>query len=139
MPSFGTVSAARLATCDVRLIQILGEVIPHFDFTVICGRRGEEAQNEAYRNGFSRKKWPNSQHNTPENVGCPAVDIAPWHTEKPHIRWNAEREFILLAGRLQQAANNFGLTLRWGGDWDLDNDLYDRNIPWDLGHFELHG
>ena len=66
-----------------------------------------------------------------------AVDIAPWNPVPPHIRWNNEREFVFLAGRMVQAARSIGVKLRWGGDWDMDNDLYDLNKPFDLGHFEL--
>lgn len=112
------------------------EVVQDTDFTVIWGARGREAQEEAFRTGHSTKRWPDSKHNAePPNLSN-AVDIAPWHAEKPHIRWNAEREFVYLAGRMMQAASMLGVRLRWGGDWDMDQDLYDKNLPFDLGHFE---
>jgi hypothetical protein len=37
---------------------------------------------------------------------------------------------------MMQAAAALGVKLRWGGNWDMDDDLYDRNKPFDLGHFE---
>jgi hypothetical protein len=64
------------------------------------------------------------------------VDIAPWHAKRPHIRWDAEREFVLLAGHILQAAASLGISLRWGANWDQDQDLYDTNRPFDAGHFE---
>jgi hypothetical protein len=66
-----------------------------------------------------------------------AVDIAPWFSVKPHIRWDHEREFVYLAGHMMMAAAALGVDLRWGGDWDSDQDLYDSNKPFDLGHFEV--
>jgi len=139
-PAFGKASLERLHTCHGDLIAVCDMVIQHVDFTVLCGRRGEEEQNEAYRTGRSKLMWPDSKHNVP---GAPylskAVDIAPWHHALPHIRWKAEREFVYLAGHMMQAAGLMGVGLRWGADWDQDHDLYDRNVPFDLVHFELIG
>ena len=139
MPSFGTQSTARLSTVDEGLRDVCYRVIPVLDFTVIWGMRGEDAQNRCYREGTSTKPWPESLHNAVLPSLSMAVDIAPWFSERPHIRWNHEREFVKLAGHMMQAAHELGVELRWGGDWDQDQDLYDRNVPFDLGHFErLH-
>lgn len=137
MPAFGKKSRARLDTCHRDIVNVLEDVIPHYDFTVIWGRRGEQEQNEAYRLGNSTKKWPNSKHNTKPFELSRAVDIAPWHVDRPHIRWNAEREFIQLSGYILQAAAELDVLMRFGGDWDMDQDLYDVNKPFDLGHFEI--
>jgi peptidoglycan L-alanyl-D-glutamate endopeptidase CwlK len=137
MPTFGKRSRAQLDTCRPVLVNICEMVIKDYDFTVLCGRRGEDAQEEAYRTGRSKVRWPNSKHNTPNGIGSQAIDVAPWHTGLPHIRWDNEREFVFLAGRMMQAAYGYGTRLRWGGDWDMDDDLYDRNVPFDLVHFEL--
>jgi hypothetical protein len=143
MPSFGTRSRKCLDTCDYRLVNICEIVIQDHDFAVIWGFRSEEQQNILYP-VYTTKLWPDSMHNhrfalieggfTPESH---AIDIAPWHSVKPHIRWDNEREFVFLAGCMIQAARSTGVTLRWGGDWDMDMDLYDSNKPFDLGHFEL--
>jgi len=132
-------------TCDQDLIDLCVAVIPHTDFTVLCGFRGEEEQNEAFETGRSRLKWPFSKHNhhvlrPDRNDYSPlslAVDIAPWHPDPPHIRWDNEREFVYLAGMMMQAAFERDIKLRWGGNWDMDADLYDKNVPFDLVHFEL--
>jgi hypothetical protein len=136
MSSFGTRSLSRLGTCHQELQEVCFEVIPVLDFTIVWGRRGEVAQNSAFANGYSNVPWPESAHNALEPLLSDAVDVAPWHTKRPHIRWNAEREFVLLAGHILQAAAALGIELTWGGDWDSDRDLYDRNLPFDLGHFE---
>lgn len=139
MFNFGSRSMSRLITCHSDIQIVCHAVISHSDFTVICGRRGEEAQNEAFDTGHSRVQWPNSKHNAIEPDLSEAVDIAPWHSDMPHIRWGNEREFVSLAGRMLQAAEAIGIRLRWGGDWDMDQDLYDINKPFDLGHFERIG
>jgi len=136
MNAYGPTSLARLETCHPEIVEVCFEVIPVFDHTILCGIRDEAAQDEAYRTGHSNARWPQSRHNATPPGLSDAVDIAPWHLAPPHIRWDAEREFILLAGHILQAAAALGVRLRWGGDWDQDRDLYDRNIPFDLGHYE---
>lgn len=134
MPSFGAASLAKLDTCDPLLINICQMVIQDYDFTVLCGQRDEAEQEEAFRTGRSKLHFPQSRHNQNPSQ---AVDIAPWHSDPPHIRWKSEREFCFLAGCMFQAAIACGTKLRWGGDWDRDFDLYDHNVPFDLVHFEL--
>lgn len=138
MPSFGTASKARLATCKPNLVEICYEVIQHYDFIVLCGVRLKEAQNEAFRSGHSKLRWPDSRHNVlEEGQRSEAIDIAPYHMISPHIRWNNTREFVFLAGMMRQAAFHLGIPIRWGGNWDRDMNLYDLNRPFDLVHFEL--
>ncbi len=146
MPSFGTRSLDRLETCVPEIQTVCHEVIEVYDFTVIVGLRGKAAQEEAFNTGHSNAHWPESRHNVedPDNPGkedpngvSQAIDIAPWFHTKPHIRWDHEREFIQLSGYMLQSAASFGIEMRWGGDWDSDHDLYDRNRPFDLGHYEI--
>jgi peptidoglycan L-alanyl-D-glutamate endopeptidase CwlK len=139
MPSFGADSLAKLATCHDEIQLVCFEVIQHYDFKVLCGVRGEAEQTAAFNSGHSTKRWPESKHNATPPGLSDAVDIAPWYFVAPHIRWNAERDFIYLAGHMMQAAFALGIRLRWGGDWDQDHDLYDTNKPFDLGHFERKG
>lgn len=136
MSHFGKASLAKLETCHVELVDVCRLVIPHYDFTIIWGRRLELAQNEAFALGFSTKLWPESNHNAIPPALSEAIDVAPWHTTRPHIRWENTNEFIFLAGHMMMAAAALGVKLRYGGDWDQDHDLYDRNKPFDLGHFE---
>jgi hypothetical protein len=136
LSSFGQRSLGRLDTCPQELKEVCFEVVPVYNCTVICGARGEREQTEAYENGYSNAPWPQSKHNAVFPGKSNAIDIAPWFPDKPHIRWNHEREFVYLAGHIMQAAQTLGIELRWGGDWDQDKDLFDRNLPFDLGHFE---
>jgi peptidoglycan L-alanyl-D-glutamate endopeptidase CwlK len=136
MSSFGERSLNRLTTCHAEIQEVCFEVIPVYDFTIICGRRGEMAQNSAFANGYSNAPWPESRHNAIAPLLSDAIDIAPWFAKAPHIRWDHEREFIQLSGYILQAAFTLGVELRYGGDWDSDRDLYDLNKPFDLAHFE---
>jgi hypothetical protein len=136
MSHYGAASLAKLETCHEELVAVCSAVIPFFDNTVIWGARGEVAQTQAFDLGFSLTRWPNSLHNVAPPKLSDAIDLAPWYASRPHIRWGNEREFVYLAGHMMMAAASLGVGLRWGGDWDRDKDLHDRNKPFDLGHFE---
>ena len=60
-----------------------------------------------------------------------AVDIAPYP-----INWKDTEKFYYVAGIVMGVAGMLGIELRWGGDWDRDDDLHDQTFM-DLGHFEL--
>lgn len=65
-----------------------------------------------------------------------AVDIAPWHSSRPYIRWNDKRAFAVLWGVVLASAHAENVRLRWGGDWDMDRSYVDQGFM-DLGHIEL--
>tara|TARA_R110000824_G_scaffold60997_2_gene162721 strand:+ start:733 stop:1128 length:396 start_codon:yes stop_codon:yes gene_type:complete len=128
MPRFGKRSKSRLKTCDTRLQDLFNEVIKHFDCSVIQGHRGKEDQNKAFKEGKSKLKYPNGNHNaTPSR----AVDVAPYP-----IDWNDRERFTYFAGYVVGIALQMGLKIRWGGDWDMDTQVKDNNFD-DLPHFEL--
>jgi peptidoglycan L-alanyl-D-glutamate endopeptidase CwlK len=127
VPHFSEASQGKLLTCTPNIRAVCYEVIKSYDFTVIYGHRGELAQNHAFDMGYSKVRYPNSKHNKWPSQG---IDIAPWP-----INWNDKESFYYLAGRMMQAADSLGISLRWGGDWDMDQDLHDQNF-FDLGHFE---
>jgi hypothetical protein len=128
MPHFGQSSVNQLHSCDSKLITLFNEVVKHFDCTILCGFRGEEAQEDAFREGRSKKRWPNSKHN-----GYPskAVDVAPYPVD-----WNDIERFYYFAGFVKGIAQSLGYEIRWGGDWDSDTEVHDQTF-FDLPHFEL--
>jgi len=128
MPSFSQRSQNRLNTCDPRLVEVLEEVIKHWDCTILQGERTKEEQDEFFRTGRSKVQWPNSKHNSSPSK---AVDVAPYP-----IDWNDTRRFDYFAGFVKGIAVSKGITLRWGGDWDSDNDQSDQTFN-DLPHFEI--
>lgn len=130
---FSKRSLAEIETLEPDLQIVLSKVMNWqiIDFTVIQGVRTIEEQKELVRTGKSRTM--NSKH-LPNRFGMSeAVDIAPWP-----IDWNDPERFFFLGGLVFAAAEEMGVKLRWGGDWDSDKDFRDQTFI-DLPHFELVG
>lgn len=128
MPKFGTRSKKHLATCHPSLQKLFETVVVYFDCSVLCGYRGKEEQDEAYRQGRSTKKYPLSRHNKQPSK---AVDVVPYP-----IDWNDKERFYFFAGFVKGIATLMGIDIRWGGDWDSDTEVHDQTF-FDLPHFEL--
>ncbi|MFA5604199.1 MAG: M15 family peptidase [Bacilli bacterium] len=140
MPSFSKRSKEALATCHPDIQKVLNKAIEFIDFTVLEGLRGKEAQNAAFKNGYSKVKWPNGNHNHPDHPDpdpevcgpiSKAVDIAPYP-----IVWSDTERFVLFAGVILGIAFTMGIKLRWGGDWNRNTQVKDEKFR-DWGHFEL--
>ncbi len=128
MPSYSQKSLKQLYSCHSQLQILFFEIIRHYDCTILEGHRSEERQDELYRVGQSKVEYPDSKHNT---IPSMAVDVAPYP-----IDWNDTKRFYHFAGFVIATAKQLGLDIRWGGDWDSDNDLDDQTFM-DLVHFEL--
>ena len=89
------------------------------------------AQDEAFAAGKSKKQWPDSKHNVKEDELSLAVDVAPYP-----INWENLKRFYHFAGYVKGVADQLDITIRYGGDWDMDNDLDDQDFM-DLVHFEV--
>jgi hypothetical protein len=94
--------------------------IKRYDFTVLCGHRGEEEQTRAYEAGNSKLRYPMSKHNSEPSM---AVDIAPYP-----IDWDDIGRFQELAAIVLEEAALAKIPLRWGGNW--------KNFK-DYPHYEL--
>jgi hypothetical protein len=129
MPSFGEKSKAQLETCDIQLQMLFNEVIKYVDCTILEGHRGEEAQNKAFREGKSRKKFPEGKHNSKPSK---AVDVMMYP-----IDWKDTQRQILFAGFVLGMAAKMGIKLTWGGDWDGDFNMKEHSL-FDVPHFELN-
>ena len=128
MPRFSSKSKSKLDTCDKRLVKLFKEVVKKYDCTIIEGYRGKERQNEAYRKGNSKVKYPNGKHNQNPSI---AVDVAPYP-----IDWTDRDRFHYFGGFVLGTARQMGLDVIWGGDWDNDTKTKDNSFD-DLVHFEL--
>lgn len=128
MPQFSDLSEQRLVTCDERLQRLLREAIKHVDFTVIYGHRTQEEQDDAFRQGASTLRWPKSKHNKQPSL---AVDIAPYP-----IDWSDTARFARLAGYIERIAQEQGVKIRWGGDWNGNYRTKDERLV-DMPHIEL--
>ena len=128
MPRYSNRSAIKLAECDERIQRVFNRVIETIDNTILVGYRDEETQEEMYDQGRSQLQYPNSKHN---KLPSQAIDVAPYP-----IDWNDRERFTLFAGFVLGTAEEMGIKLRWGGDWDRDWETADNSFD-DLVHFEL--
>jgi len=128
MNKWSNTSKERLEQCDERLQALAEAVLQIHDCSVLTGHRSENAQNQAYVEGYSTIQWPYSKHNKLPSL---AIDLAPFP-----IDWKNTKRFYYFAGIVMGAAKQMNLPIRWGGDWDMDNDLDDSNFL-DLVHFEI--
>ena len=128
MPRFGKRSKERLATCEKDLQMVFNEVIKHVDCSVLEGHRGKDRQNSLYEDGKTKVRYPNGRHNA--SPSC-AVDVTPYPVD-----WADRERQTLFAGFVLGVANQMGIKLRWGGDWDQDFEVKDNRFD-DFPHFEL--
>jgi len=125
--SFSERSKSKLYTCHNDLQRLFNEVVKGFDCTVIEGYRDKEKQDQLYPK-FTQVKFPNSKHNKQPSDGADVL---------PHpINWNDMRRMYYFAGYVKAKAEELGIGIRWGGDWDNDTEILDNNFN-DLCHFEL--
>jgi peptidoglycan L-alanyl-D-glutamate endopeptidase CwlK len=128
MPSLSAVSAARLATCDVRLQALFQAVAAHVDCLILEGFRDQATQDAAFAAGRSKLRWPHGKHNRQPSL---AVDAAPLP-----IDWADRERLHLFAGFVLGLARAQGVAVRWGGDWNGNFQVADNRFD-DLVHFEL--
>ena len=128
MPRFGKRSKERLSTCDERLQKVFNEVIKYIDCTVLEGHRGQERQDKLFDEGKTKVKYPSGRHNANPSR---AVDITPYPVD-----WDDRERQTLFAGFVIGTARAMGITLRWGGDWDMDFKVMDNRFD-DFPHFEI--
>jgi len=120
VPHFSDKSDRNLNSCHHLLQRLMDSVIIDYDFSVICGHRGEKEQNEAHSMGNSKLKWPKSKHNSMPSL---AVDIVPYPLD-----WKNISSFKALAVEVKKTwdkipeAEREGFDLSWGGDWKTFKD-----------------
>jgi peptidoglycan L-alanyl-D-glutamate endopeptidase CwlK len=150
MPKFGTKSKAVLDTCHKDIKKIMSKVVEIIDISCISGHRSPAEQKSLFDkgrdasgkvidkskvvttlDGYNKK----SKHNESPSH---AIDIVPY----PEM-WSDAKKLIYVAGVVKAVAFDMyvkGETkhlLRWGGDWDKDNDLGDQTFN-DYPHFEIY-
>ena len=128
MPHFGRKSKERLNTCDSNLQKVFNEVIKHVDCSVLEGHREKDRQNNLFKEGKTKVKYPKGRHNRQPSS---AVDVTPYPVD-----WKDRERQTLFAGFVIGVASQMGIKLRWGGDWDQDFQVVDNRFD-DFPHFEL--
>ena len=133
MYKFGSSSERQIATLHPDLQKVLREAIKYFDFTVLEGYRNEADQNAAYAKGFSKVRYPNGKHNKKPSL---AVDCAP-HPIDWSSNQKAIERFLLMHGVFMVVAQQLGVKLRHGIDWNMNGDTRDEGGFRDYPHIEL--
>lgn len=100
------------------------------DISLVTGHRTEQEQNALYPT-YTKVRWPNSKHNSYPSM---AVDLQPYPYPQDEVELRGQLAYI--AGRVVEWAKANDLDIRWGGDWDQDNDLVDNEFD-DYFHFEV--
>lgn len=134
MPNFSARSTQNLASCHRDLQTIFNVVIKFFDFTVLCGHRGEGAQGQAFSTGRSKVRWPDSYHN---KKPAKALDAVPYPIDwKNTARMKFFIGFVLGIAQVLESIGVIEHHLVSGIDWDGDTHLKDHTFH-DHPHFQL--
>ena len=128
MPRFGKKSRKNLSTCHEDLQKVFNEVIKHVDCSVLEGHRDERRQEKLFSEGKTKVHYPMGRHNSKPSR---AVDVVPYPVD-----WNDRERFHLFSGFVLGLARGMGITLRWGGDWNMNFEVDDNKFD-DFPHFEL--
>lgn len=129
-------SSNRLSGCHPNLVRVVNRAIQlvGVDFTVSETVRTEERQNELYY-GTPKKTWTlNSKHLIQDDGYSHAADLVP--IENGECAWD---KCPLVAEAMFQAAEEEGVKIRWGGDWNQNGSSKDevQRGSYDGPHFEL--
>ena len=134
MASFSKTSRKRLDTAHKDLQTLFNEVIKHFDCSILCGERGEEAQMKAFNDGFSKVKYPDSKHNKQPSL---AVDAVPFPIEwKNTDRMRFFIGFVLGVAKMLKEEGKIKSNIISGIDWDNNTVLKDTRFQ-DFPHFQI--
>jgi peptidoglycan L-alanyl-D-glutamate endopeptidase CwlK len=121
MPKFSKRSTKELDTVHIVLQRLLKRVIERTDFTVLCGHRGQAAQDAAYAEGKSKLKFPYSRHNVSPSM---AVDVAPWPIDFKDIdRFKELGRIVKEEWNLMPESERLRYILEWGGEWKTFADF----------------
>ncbi|MCK3654241.1 peptidase M15 [Pasteurellaceae bacterium Macca] len=120
------VSKKNLQGVNARLVAVVKRAlaISAVDFRVIEGVRTKERQQQLFKQGAT--KTLNSRHLTGH-----AVDIVPLPVD-----WKNKSAFKQVANAMFTAADELGIAIRWGGDWNRNGKSEDERF-YDGPHFEL--
>ena len=127
---YGNSSLAHLNTLHPNLAMVMLDALKTMDHSIIEGYRNEERQNELFDAGKSKLRYPDGKHNCMPSL---AVDAIPYPVD-----WEDRERMTLFAGIVLGVASQFGIAIRWGGDWNGDGQVKDNKFD-DLVHFELVG
>jgi peptidoglycan L-alanyl-D-glutamate endopeptidase CwlK len=117
---WGSRSFKRLETCHHLLQELMDRSIAKtsVDITILCGHRDEVEQNEAYRKGYSKLKYPRSKHN---KIPSMAVDVVPYPVDWKDLERFEHTGQVILSCWEDMKLENYpeieNYDLFWGKNW----------------------
>lgn len=134
---FGTRSMIRLRGVDRRLVRVAELALSKslVDLTIVEGLRSPERQAELYAKGRTTPGPKVSWTMKSKHLEGKAIDVAPLEADGS-IDWNNAVKFKTMADLMFAAADELGVHIRWGCDWDQDGIPYEKG-EYDGPHFEL--
>ena len=122
MAGYGKTSQRRLDSCHEEFKTVMPLVIDQLPYTcpdtglvivdcgIICGHRGEDEQEEAYRSGHSNAKWGESKHNFEPSQACDSLPMA-----NGRYIWNDKALHKAYSKLVLDTAWGCGFWWVWGG------------------------
>lgn len=134
---FGTQSYIRLRGVKRDLIRVAELALSRspFDITVIEGTRTPERQAQLYAQGRTTPGPIVTWTLRSKHLDGKAIDLGPLK-EDGSIDWDNKARFKEMASLMFAAAEELGIKIRWGADWDQDGHPYEKG-EYDGPHFEL--
>ncbi len=140
MFEFSEVSKQRLSECHPALQEIMNLIIKYVNIGITCGKRTLEQQKALVAAGKSQtmnsRHIPKSEKGTGDEQFSRAVDIVWYNNYTNKYSWHPDI-YRVIGPAIVALAKARGYNIRWGGDWDQDQDYDDQNFM-DLVHFEIN-
>ena len=130
---FSKLSEQRLTGLNPKLVQVVRTALTKTkqDFLVLEGLRTPQRQRELYNQGRTTPGKVVTWTMKSKHLSGDAVDLVPYPVD-----WDTASKFDLIALAMFEAANDLGIKIRWGADWDQDGKPRERG-EYDSPHFEL--
>ena len=126
MYKFSELSLQRLYSCHPELQRLMHTVMAeqYMDFSVLCGFRDREDQNNDVKRGTSKLCWPHGRHNHRPSL---AVDVCAYPVNDFN-QDNTDRT-IQLSKYVLSVAEKLEIPVFWGGHWSHFKDIYHYQLP----------
>lgn len=139
MYQFGKKSEERLIGVHPALVRVVRRALSYgfIDFSVNEGLRTKWRQAELFSEGATRTM--DSKHLKQADGYGHAVDLYPYPVDMARINSGDVREIVrfgLIAGLMHRAAQEEGVKIIWGADWNGNGQTLDHSF-FDAPHFEL--
>ena len=134
--ALGARSLARLEGVHPDLVRVVKRAIEITaqDFMVTEGLRTLARQKDLYAQGRTKPGPVVTWTLKSKHIDGLAVDLVPFNDGKPD--WTAGKNFDEIAKAMHDAAEELGVQITWGADWDRDGNPRERGES-DSPHFQL--